>query len=313
MEKVGSVTASRWMTQSPLAAVALRWCLFGYLVLLMCPIRYWPMKQDGDGTWVFAINSAAARGLAYGRDIVFTTGPLGYLAVPQDLGRNLLTALVVQAIAWIVIIAVLRQVFFKSGIPLLNLAFFTIFMGFSAPLFWFNRIGTENLLLATALILLIWARFHRGTIWYASALVIMGIVPLIKTTAGVVAVAALAGYLVDRFLRVGAKVWRDIVLAVALCGGTTALLCFLTIPSWNAFRLFVKGSSEISSGYSVAMSMSGGRADLVGGLLMLLVAVALLLLDDGDRRPHMLFFGPCWPFHCLRAPSMAWSAPISIL
>ena len=30
-------------------ACAWRWCLFGYLVLLMCPIRFWPI--NGDSGW----------------------------------------------------------------------------------------------------------------------------------------------------------------------------------------------------------------------------------------------------------------------
>ena len=48
----------------------------------------------------------------------------------------------------------------------------------------------------------------------------------------------------------------------------------------------MKGSAEISSGYSIAMSKAGAWGDLVGGVLMVMVTVALVLLNDTDRGPH---------------------------
>ena len=267
----------------------MRQVLFCYLVLLMCPIRFWPLDKDIDNTWVFAINWAAARGLTFGRDLIFTVGPLGYLAVPQDFGRNLATALVCQTAAWVVVTLVLWKVILRAEIPLANLALFAVCLGMSGPLFWFNRMGPENIVLATALILLVRARFHGGTI--VPALVLIAILPLIKLTAGAIAGGALAGFLVDRVMRSRGKAWREVILAAAVSGGGAALLGCLTFPSWETFRSFLKGGSEIAGGYSVGMSLTGGWAPLAGGLLTLVLAVILLFLDERDRRQRAAFFG----------------------
>jgi len=277
--------------------VAVRQVLFIYLVLLMCPIRFWPLDKDIDNTWVFAINWAAAHGLTFGRDLVFTAGPLGYLAVPQDFGRNLATALVCQTVIWAVVIVVLWKVILRAEIPLTNLALFSVCLGMAGPLFWFNRMGPENIVLAAALILLVRARFHGGAM--APALVLIATLPMIKFTAAAIAGGALAGFLVERVTRSRGKAWRDVILAAVVSGGGAALLCCLTFPSWETLRSFLKGSAEISGGYSVGMSLGDGWAPLAGALLTLVLALLLLFLDQRDRRQHAVFFGLFLPIPVL--------------
>ena len=145
-----------------LMSAAARALLFTWAVLIACPIRYWPLEASEDNTWIFAINYAAAHGLAIGRDIVWTTGPLGYLIFPQDIGANLVHALVFQDVLWAILIAIFADLFYFAGVSLRNLAFFTIFFSLSAPLYWFNYMGVENLLLAGAMILLVIARLRGG-------------------------------------------------------------------------------------------------------------------------------------------------------
>jgi hypothetical protein len=63
--------------------------LYLYVVLIACPIRYWPLGSSQEDTWRFALNYAPAQGLAVGRDVIFTCGPLIYLLFPQHFGGNL--------------------------------------------------------------------------------------------------------------------------------------------------------------------------------------------------------------------------------
>ena len=44
--------------------------LFVWTILIACPIRYWPIDDSIDNTWVFALNYGAAHGLAIGRDLI---------------------------------------------------------------------------------------------------------------------------------------------------------------------------------------------------------------------------------------------------
>src|SRR5260370_27807001 len=127
-----------------------------------------------------------------GRDLVWTAGPLGYLAFPQDLGNNLAHALILQGIVWAVLIAILADLFFRAGFKLRNLTLFTVFFAMSAPLYWFNYMGLENLLLMGALLLLVVERSSGGLPRYLIALALVGILPLIKLTSPMIARRAVA-------------------------------------------------------------------------------------------------------------------------
>ena len=111
-----------------------RWVLFVYLLMVLCPVRYWPFNlNDWDNTWVFALNYGATHQLVFGRDIDWTSGPLAYLAAPMDIGNNLAAGLFFQAALWIFLCAILWDVFFRGSAPLKNLAFFSLFVGLSGP------------------------------------------------------------------------------------------------------------------------------------------------------------------------------------
>lgn len=84
-------------------------CILG--AALICPIRYWPIVPGTDNTWVFAMNYAKVHGLAHGRDVVWTSGPLGYLVFPQNIGENLPHALIFQGILWLVLAGLFADVF----------------------------------------------------------------------------------------------------------------------------------------------------------------------------------------------------------
>src|SRR5215472_12474562 len=90
----------------------LRLVLFVYLGLVLCPIHYWPLAAAGDNTWYFALNYAAAHHLVMGQDIVWTSGPLTWLGAPQDIGGNLSRAILIQAALWVLLLAILWDLFF---------------------------------------------------------------------------------------------------------------------------------------------------------------------------------------------------------
>ena len=265
--------------------------LFAYCALLLCPIRYWPLASDTDNTWVFALNYAAAHGLAVGRDVVFTTGPLGWLVFPQDIGNNLARALVFQAAVWILLIGIAADLFYRTAIELRNLALFAGLLGLAAPLFWFNRIGIENQMLAAALVLL-WLYRARGGTWrYVTALAFIGIVPLIKVSAALVAGGALAGFLVESAIRLRWKAWREIVLAAVVPAVTAGVACYLTLPSVAALGNFLRASAEIAGGYSAALSLEGPNKLVFAAAAEALALVAALLVIHytADRRLAWFF------------------------
>jgi hypothetical protein len=268
-----------------------RWLLFLFAALLACPIRYSGQDPYLDNTWVFALNYAAAHGLAVGRDVVWTSGPLGYLAFPQDFGNNLAHGLIFQSIVWTVLLAILGDVFFRAAFKLWNLALFTGFFALSAPLYWFNYFGLENLVLMGVLALLVVERSRGGIARYSIALALIGLLPLIKLTAAMAAVGALAGYLADRVIRLRWKAWPSVALAATVPPAVAALGYWITLPTWDALARYVRASLDFVENYSIAMSLDGEWVEWILAIeVLVLIALALLEAARSSRQIAAFLF-----------------------
>ena len=267
----------------------IRWMLFVYALLVVCPIRVWPVDGSLDNTWVFALNYAASHGLALGRDVVWTTGPLGYLVFPQNQGSNLARALVFQIAAWGGMGAIFWDLFFRRGMALRNVGFWSIFLGLSAPLFWFNYMGLENILLVGLLVLLGIARQRESRVHFLIALVVAGIVPLIKSTAGMLAAGAIAGYLLDLALQRKWAARQDFVWAALLPVSVFGLICRMTLPTWEAFAQYLRASVETAAGYSASMSASGDPIEFAAVAEILVWIGVLLFFVTRAERPTGIF------------------------
>src|ERR1019366_10034160 len=178
------------------AKSVLRGALFVYLGLVFCPIPYFAIAERSvsvDETWLFVLNYVAAHHLALGRDIVWTSGPLGYLSAPMDIGNNLAQGLAFQAALWILLLAILWDLYFCGRFPLLNLAFFSICLGLSGFRYLYYWLGAGDLLFVGALILLVHFRLRGGSGRYVTALVMLGLVPLITFVGVMLAATVVAG------------------------------------------------------------------------------------------------------------------------
>ena len=270
--------------------VALRWTLFLYLGLVLCPIAYLaPSDKTVDNTWYFALNYVAAHHLVMGQDIAWTWGPLFYLLFPFDIGNNLARGLVFQAAWWIVTIAVLWDLFFRGGFPLRNLAVFSILIGLST-VDYHQLQYPGNLLLYPALILLVHFRLRGGFVRYLTALAIIGLMPLMQIFGVLVVVGVIAGVIVDLLLRGWRGATLDVALAVTVPAAIAVMCCQFALGSFHAAASNLVWSLELTRGYSVAMSIFGPRVELVAALeaIVLLVA-ALFLLMRRDREKAQFF------------------------
>jgi hypothetical protein len=261
--------------------------LFLWTIVVACPIRYWPIENALDNTWAFAMNYGAAHGLKIGRDLIWTTGPLGYLVFPNDIGNNLSQALGFQWVLWAILISVFFDLYYRSGVPVSNLAFFSVYFSLSAPLYWFNLMGPENLLLAAVLILLVAERRCGGRARYVAALVLAGLIPLIKTTGGILAAAAIVGYLAERAVRTR-KIAAEAALAVGIPAAVAILGCWIFIPA-DAFAGYLKGTLEITNGYSSAMSFQGDAIELAAAVEVLIGIGAYLFIGAKPCRALVWF------------------------
>ena len=273
--------------------LVLRKALFAYLAIVFCPVQYWAFtSNDPDNTWLFALNYAAAHHLVMGRDIAWTSGPLAYLAAPMDIGNNLVQGLAFQAALWTLLLAILWDLFFRGGFSLKNLAFFSVFLGLSGPMYHKppNPLGAGDLLLVGALILLVHFQLRGGISRYITALVMLGLVPLFQFVGVIMVAGVVAGLIVGRMVR-DRRAWREIVLAAVVPAFVWGAGCWLAAGSLHAFAAYLRSSIELSSGYNLAMSTWGHPVELLAGFeALVLLAIAIALLAACDRQTA-LFFG----------------------
>ncbi len=262
-----------------------RGLLFIYVLIILAPFSFVPEYPSVDHTWFFALNWGAAHGLAVGRDLIWTTGPLWYLAFPMDIGNNLSQALMFQWIEWTVLAAIFADLLFLCGFALRNLAAFAVFFGLSAP-FYAPTSGPENRLAAGALALLIGARFRGGRVRYIAAMALAGLIPLIKLTGGILVAGAILGFVAESAWRQRSKAWADAALAATVPAAVAMIACRVTMPSFASLLLYIKGSLEVTSGYNAAMSVVGDATDL-GGAAAMLLWIGVLLYFAAKTNPEL--------------------------
>ena len=74
--------------------VVWRVLILGAFVLLTFPPCFGRMGGGLDSSWAIGLNEAVNRHMIFGRDVVFTYGPLGFVTIPVNLGSNMVHALV---------------------------------------------------------------------------------------------------------------------------------------------------------------------------------------------------------------------------
>ena len=261
------------MPGSPRARKWIRLAAYCFVVLTASPIRYWPLMDGWDATWVFVLNYAAAHGL---KDIFFTYGPLGYLTFPQAFGSNLGQGLVFQVCLWLFVAWEMACLFFRGNLPLRNLVLFSFFFALSTPLYWFNFGGVESLFLVVTLVELYLYRTRGSLRHYVFALIAIGITPAIKLSTCLTAAAVLAGFLADRIMQDGWKARREVTLALLVPAAVAGGLTVSAVSGWRGLWLYLHASAELIGGFTAAMSNPGDWWELVAAGLVLAVFVYLL-------------------------------------
>src|ERR1019366_741090 len=154
-----------------------------------------------------------------------------------------------------------------------------------SPNLLINPLGAGDLLFVGALILLVHFRLRGGSGRYVTALVMLGLVPLIKFVGVMLGATVVAGLIVDLIMQGRSSGRREALLAAALPGLVAGTGFWLTLGSFHSLALYLKGSLELSRGYNLAMAFPGRPIELLAGFeVLVLLAAALVLLAIRDRR-----------------------------
>jgi len=229
-----------------------------------------PMGPHGiDAGWQWIVNVAADHGWSWGRELVFTYGPLGWLINPQDVGSHLLIAGIFSALLQIMLLlGLLRRLFravdSRASLSPASVFFFSLlwYLGAAAG----RRPEGSIVLIMLFLCLDFLDAGHRSSAVAAGLL--LSVTLLIKASLGVSCMLlALAGV----FILARRKRWQLIGILAASCAAGLAVLLPLLFDSSRAFFQWISRSLEIIRGYSTAASILGPKSALLScfGLMFL--------------------------------------------
>ncbi len=246
--------------------------LTGLLILLfVMPSPVFP-KSTIDGEWVLAVEWAARNGLMFGRDFVFTYGPLGFLATglfaPQSFAWVLLAGIAI-GLCWLSPLMASRR-------PYL-LALYALAISAATAIFTFD-IRSVSALLACSLLGMI-----RPSRWSVAAAAGWGIIALSKLSFVLVALPLMI--LIDLH---GVMAWRRLPFHVI--GFASTFLIGLTVsgtpPEWWAEAARNDGSiiAAYSSSMQLVMKLGGAVAMLAMLAMLVLVTAYLGWLIWSQRR-----------------------------
>ncbi|HVU16315.1 MAG TPA: hypothetical protein VHD32_05300 [Candidatus Didemnitutus sp.] len=260
-----------------LADRAVRAALFLSLVMLAVGVPKAP-SIDLDSSWRMALSYFFQHGLQFGRDVVFTYGPLGFLMGRTYSGLQFNSLLAWQVIQGVIVaILIFRQGFRLTGYPRLFffLFFFTIGVSYEDALhqmvialagFELLRTSERESGLRTALLV--------------SLIAFLGLFKFTNLLLGLVFAAVIAGYQLwigNRRAALRTAAWY---VGIFLLGWVLCRQNPLNLPA------YFRNSWEVSQGYQDAMGLPTPPAALWKGLLVLLLVIAyafVFLFSQPDR------------------------------
>ncbi|MBN2054580.1 hypothetical protein JW905_06645 [bacterium] len=83
------------------AAFLVKLAAFLYVALLGCPLKCFPILPGLDPSWGYTLHRFAGSEVKFGRDVVWTFGPLGWISAPMDMGETIRFGLIFQGAAWL--------------------------------------------------------------------------------------------------------------------------------------------------------------------------------------------------------------------
>lgn len=261
-------------------AARLAWTLgFAYLLLLIPPWQF-SVPQDGlDPSWIEVISYAARNDWQWGRDIVFTYGPLGFLSSsPYDGGRLFMALGASAFLVWVLVRSLLGLLSRQAPFAAL-----VLFAAISLPVALMGRTAFGTFALPTAL-----TYFRSSEARIPPHVLMLPVASAMWTltyvSSGVMSVGILALLDIDRVAR---RRWPIFLAAFS------AALVALYVATGESIRYlpeFVRGSFELMSGYAGAMALSGNTLERTGFLVVSAAVCASILpiewpsLKQSDTR-----------------------------
>jgi len=243
---------------------------------------YRPLGPPGiDPGWQWAVNQADSAGLVFGRDIVFTYGPLAFLMAPLDIASNLLLAnLFFLAVQVIFVVTLAAQ--FARDRNLTTVAAFAVLFVIARH----QGLAIEGFFLLVVGLLALLSVMYGRRIPLAVAATLTAILLLVKMSLGVASLVILAAALI--IARVIFHQSYRLALGLLPFPVTLIILALLLFDGPGTFFQWFLLSAQVVSGYSVANSITNAVTNagvqVAVGVITVAAWIGLSVVLRRDRR-----------------------------
>ena len=258
-----------------------------YICLVGLSIRFLPIAQGLEPSWIFAINFFVDQKIIFGKDVFFSYGPLGYLIAPNDVGSNLFKGISFQLFISFVFSALMIYLSFVKKI------FSTLHLLLFALLFSQGRFVLQGFDYFVCLLVLMFLSLSfftkRWHLPFLAALVFSVFLLFVKFVSGIIGMVSMSSFILVTFFNDRKKAFNAMILASVGIPFLFISSYYLYNPSFPDMFSYVKGAFEISSGYSVAMSWEGRTIDLFLAVLVgLLYGIFMFILYRTKKETFLL-------------------------
>ncbi len=246
--------------------------IFAFVYIWFCLVKLpaTGLRDSLPQSWEAVLSYAAAHHLQWGRDIVFTFGPLGFLTSDYYWGNfywpivlwagGFALALTSGLLPLLARVPKVIRLPVYAALPLLTVPACSD-LGFDA----------FHILAITLLGILCLPAERPGMLRLTTTGLVFTVLSLIKFTFCIYSVFALLA-----IATANGKVWRNTAILIGSSVLSLLGLCSWTGQNlWNVF-LYVAGGTEIAAGYSAAMGLAPGVWDARIGIALLILLLALV-------------------------------------
>jgi hypothetical protein len=250
-----------------------------YFAVVLFPGNYVALDAGLDPSWRYAINYLPHSAEVFGRDVVFTYGPLGYFLVPLNVGSNLVYATLFHVLMHMLLVLILIDYAFRR-----RRVAQTIFLVVSFSLAPLVGLGLSNeyeysyLVLTAVLIALSYENDRFSVVADFISAVLASLFLFMKFSLGVSAILMIALVAIMKLLRKQKNSWRSALIVGGTLLATTTIIALSYCGSPRAFCAWLITSWHMADGYSVAMSLSAAPHIVVWALFGVAAYLTLLIL-----------------------------------
>lgn len=272
--------------------VAKKFIIILFILFFALPLYFARIQPGLDPSWVYMLNESVGKWI-YGKDIVFTYGPLGFLCYTIAINSNLIFNIFYYV-----------PVFFLHGYLLYRYSvhFSSKRMIISGLLFFAYSIVRlvdatyylEYLVLLILNLIFVENSTRRKLTLYSISCFLILLSTYIKFNAAIALLCVLVCFLISSYF-IDKSNWKKYILGLALIPILFIALYLLYNPSFTDLFRYVHVAIDISSGYNVSMSIQPPLSALLLALFCIGLSLALFcgeLIIDRNNMFHTLLFIP---------------------